>query len=45
MQHVNRFQDSLQDLEETLKDYKVMNRNHEELREKLVQKMVETTKN
>ena len=45
MQHVGRFQDSLQDLEDTLKDYKVINRNHEELTEKLVQKVVETTKN
>ena len=45
MQHVRRFKDSLQDLEEAVKDYKVINRNHEELTEKLVQKMVETTKN
>ena len=45
MQHVGRFQDSLQDLDDTLKDYKVINRKHEELAEKLVQKMVETTKN
>ena len=45
IQHVNRFQESLNDLDETLKDYKVINRNHEELTEKLVQKVVETTKN
>ena len=44
IQHVNRFQESLKDLDETLKDYKVINRNHEELTEKLLQKVVETTK-
>ena len=45
IQHVNRFQESLKDLDETLKDYKVINRNHEELTEKLLQKVIETTKN